>query len=59
MLAFFLTFQETRNAVTTNTMLLTGFACEVQRDPAAHVDGYVDVVVSRYTGRQFRDHYRL
>ena len=42
-----------------NNMLLTAFACGEQRDSAAHVDGYVDVVVPRYTDRQFRDHFRM
>ena len=42
-----------------NNMLLTAFTCGEQRDPAAHVDGYVDVIVQRYTDRQFRDHFRM
>ena len=55
MLTFFLSFQEGRNVIYSNTMLLTAFACGEQRDPAAHVDGYIDVVVPRYTDRQYSE----
>ena len=56
---FLYIFQDTRNVMASTKMFLIGLACGEQRDSAAHIYGYVDEVVPRYTDRQFRDHFRM
>ena len=56
---FFLTYQETRNVLDATSTVLTGLACDNQPDPTAHVEGYVDEVVPRYSDSQFKDHFRM